>query len=151
MCNDDNKRDKSEKQRFDEFYRLRDEIFERQRLNANMIDKAILTLSSASFGVSFAFITKIVLLKDASCLILLKLSWIAFGLAILSTIISFLLSQQALKNQLDYGKKYLVDSIKEYKEKKNPWVKTTDFLNISSSVIFIIGLVHLLIFICINF
>ena len=67
--------------------------------NSQMLDKALLSLSSAGLGVSLAFIKNVVSLKEATDLYLLYSSWGAFAGAILSTLISFLTSQHGLEKQ----------------------------------------------------
>ena len=67
--------------------------------NSQVLDKAILSLSSAGFGVSLAFIKNVVPLDKATNLYLLHFSWGAFVGAIVFTLISFLTSQYGLEVQ----------------------------------------------------
>ena len=67
--------------------------------NSQMLDKAILSLSSAGLGVSLAFIKNVVPLDKATNLYLLYLSWGTFVGAIAGTLVSFLASQCGLEEQ----------------------------------------------------
>src|SRR5258708_12364134 len=62
-------------------------------------DQSLLTLSSGGLGLSIAFIKDIVPLQHATWLILLYVSWVAFGLCILTTVVSF---QVAIKTQNEH-------------------------------------------------
>ena len=67
--------------------------------NSQMLDKAILSLSSAGLGVSLAFIKNVVPLDKATNLYLLYSSWGTFVGAIASTLVSFLASECGLEKQ----------------------------------------------------
>lgn len=67
--------------------------------NSQMLDKAILSLSSAGLGVSLAFIKNVVPLDKATNLCLLYSSWGTFVGAIAGTLVSFLASQCGLEKQ----------------------------------------------------
>ena len=67
--------------------------------NSQMLDKAILSLSSAGLGVSLAFIKNVVPLDKATNLYLLYFSWGTFVGAIAGTLVSFLVSQRGLEKQ----------------------------------------------------
>lgn len=69
--------------------------------NSQMLDKAILSLSSAGLGVSLAFIKNVVPLDKATNLYLLYLSWGTFVGSIAGTLVSFLASQCGLEKQAD--------------------------------------------------
>ncbi len=69
-------------------------------------DKSILTYSSDALGVSVAFIKDIVPLANANGLLLLYGSWITFGLAIVTTVLSFQLSVKAQKTHVDHLRQY---------------------------------------------
>ena len=79
------------------YYRSRDELLRRQMSNTQTRDSAILSLSSASLGVSLLFVKNVVPMKTASCSCLLFISWIMFFVAIVSTLISFFTSQHAIR------------------------------------------------------
>ncbi len=83
---------------------LRDELFKRQLSNSENLDRAILMLSSAGLGLSLVFVKDLVPLAQADCMCILYFSWFLFGFAILSTIVSFFVSQQGIKKQLEMNK-----------------------------------------------
>jgi hypothetical protein len=132
------------------FEDYRKELLERQRLDATQFDQAILTLSTASLGVSISFISNVVCLKTAVGLALLKLSWVCFGLAIISTVVSFMTSQRAMNTQMNYAEKYYLENREEFRTKKSPWSKTTDCLNFLSVVIFLTAIFLIITFVIIN-
>ncbi len=61
-------------------------------------DRAILTLSAGSLGLSLAFLRDVVPLKSALNLSVLFGSWCLFGGAILLTLLSFFASQKAFRH-----------------------------------------------------
>ena len=90
---------------------LRDDLFKRQLSNSENLDRAILMLSSAGLGLSLVFVKGLVPLTKADCMCLLYFSWFLFGSAILSTLVSFFVSQQGIKKQLEMNKQYLRQNI----------------------------------------
>jgi hypothetical protein len=52
-------------------------------------------------------------------MILLLVSWFLFGMAIVSTVLSFMLSQSGINKQLEFADKYYTDREEEYLTKKN--------------------------------
>ena len=75
-------------------------------------DKGMLTLSSASLGVSLAFIKDTVPLSQATWVNILELSWVAFSLCIVVTVISFRVSICVLKER-----RALLDRMHETKDR----------------------------------
>ena len=67
--------------------------------NSQMLDKALLSLSSAGLGVSLAFIKNVVPLDEATHLHFLHWSWGAFVGTIIFTLVSFITSQHGLEKQ----------------------------------------------------
>lgn len=102
-------------------------------------DKYILLLAGGSFGVSFAFIQQVVPKPDDSSVPFLIGAWVNFGVSILSTLISFIFSQKACKRAI---------SIKRTKceDVSNSWADSTQALNWTSMVFFILGISCLIIF-----
>ena len=95
------------------------------------LDKAILTLSSGAFGVSFAFIKQIVPQIKKDSLSILEYSWLLFGLSIILTLISFLTSQWACSTSINI--------LEKGHDRKNIPGIITQIINVFSMVIFIIG------------
>jgi hypothetical protein len=80
-------------------------------------------------------------LKTAEHILLLKISWCLFGAAIVSTLISFAISQFAIKRQLEYAEKYYLEGKEEYLNKGNTPATLTDYVNYASGLLFLAGIV----------
>ncbi len=139
---------KEEKKRV--YASTRQDLLTRDLSNSEKYDNAILTLSTGVLAISLAFIKDIIPLEKTRCLILLILSWCAFGAAIISTLISFLSSQMAIKRQLEYAEKYYLNEEEEYLKRKNSPKQLTDVMNYTSGILFIIGIIVTIIFVSIN-
>ena len=98
---------------------LRDELFRCQLSNSQILDKSILSLSSAGLGFSLVFIKNVVSLDKASHLWLLYCSWGVFILAIVCTLVSFLTSQQGIKKQLELNAEYYLKNNEEVINERN--------------------------------
>lgn len=142
--------DNEQQQRQDIYAETRKDLLTRQLSNSERYDGAILTLSTAALGISLGFVKDIVPVFDAKCLVLLTASWWLFGLAIISTLTSFLVSQLGIKTQLEYAKKYYLDGKVEYLTKKNCPAKATDVINYISGFIFVIAIVLTILFVSTN-
>lgn len=129
---------------------FRDYLLKSQISNSENFDKSILSLSSAALGLSLAFIKDIVKLQNVQAVLLLKLSWILFTVAIISTVISFATSQKSITLQLDYAEKYYLEEKFEYLTKKNSWKNITILLNSISGVIFVLAIILTVIFVILN-
>ena len=125
---------------------LRDDLFKRQISNSEMLDKAILSLSSAGIGVSLLFLKSknekdIANLADIG---FLHSSWIGFLLAIVCTLVSFIVSQYAIQKQLKLNRQYYLEGKEEVIKKKNPYAWIIFPLS-HLSVLFYIGSVFLMV------
>ncbi len=107
--------------------------------SSNQFDRAILTLSSGLLALSLAFIKDIVPLKEAQWMNLLFVSWCLLGFAILSTVISFLASQKAIRLCLE-----------EAASDGGVWSKITTGLNIISAALFVFGVSSTVVFVIKN-
>lgn len=125
----------------------RKELLVRQRENSSNFDRLVLSLSAAIVGLSISFLNNVFTIKNANCLILLKMSWGALSLVIISTITSFLVSQKALDMQIKFAERYYLKGDEEYGIKRSFLASLTDFLNIFTGIIFIIGIILLIIFV----
>ncbi|QQG66071.1 hypothetical protein [Desulfobulbus oligotrophicus] len=128
----------------------RQDLLTRNLSNSEKYDNAILTLSTGILAISLAFIKDIVPLNKVSYIYLLITSWISFGLAIVSTLVSFRLSQLAINRQLKYAEKYYLDKEDEYLKKENRLAKYTEYLNYTSGIFFVAGIVTTILFVSIN-
>jgi hypothetical protein len=116
----------------------------------DQFDKAILTLSSAALGISIAFIKDAVPLSQARSKPLLVVSWIGFSAAVLSTVISFLLSQEAFTKQIQAAQDYFVDNNVDALQRKNQYSEYVRWLNISSIACFTAAVLLTVTFVSIN-
>ena len=119
-------------------------------MNSENYDKAILSLSSAGLGVSLTFLKNFVPFENAECTIILIISWFLFILAIISTISSFIVSQQGIEVQLDNSYKYYIEEKEEYFNKSNVYIKSTKYLNTLSGLCFIFAIIFTAIFVTKN-
>lgn len=114
-------------------------------------DKSMLTLSSGALGVSLAFIKDIVPLEQAAWISLLIVSWIAFALCIVSTVISFPFSIAAQKRHRE-----LLDEIfttKNHNLAKNEsssWSKAVTVCSRVALILFLGGLACTIMFVVRN-
>ncbi len=128
----------------------RQDLLTRNLSNSEKYDNAILTLSTGVLGASLAFIKDVVPLDKAEYIPLLKLSWWLFGAAIVFTLVSFAVSQLAIKRQLLYVEKYYLESKEEYFNKENQPALWTEYINYASGVLFILGIVATVSFVSLN-
>lgn len=129
---------------------FRDELFKRQLSNSENLDRAILMLSSAGLGLSLLFIKDPFQLSEAACTLSLYSSWVMFGLAILSTLVSFFVSQQGIKKQLKMNAEYYLEGKEEVQYQKNRWAGATKCLSYVSFSIYILAVIFLFYFIARN-
>lgn len=84
----------------------RAELLQRQFSNCEAYDQAVLTLSSGLLGLSLAFVTDIVPLSSAVGKGWLYASWAALAAAVISTVISFRVSDGAIQHELRMAERY---------------------------------------------
>jgi hypothetical protein len=128
----------------------RKDLLARQLSNSVQYDRAILSLSTGALGISLAFIKNIVPVSTVTHLGLLKGSWCLFGSAIILTVISFLVSQHAIKVQLLYAQAYYSDQKEEYRNKPNRYAGVTDYINYISGLCFVLAIIFTIVFVSIN-
>lgn len=130
---------------------LREHILKCQLSNSENFDKAILSLGSTFLVASLTFTNSIIPLSTAWYLWQLYFSWSAFILAIISTLISYLISQKALKVLLENSEKYYLEGKEEYRDlNKNSWSKWNDNLSFISAFFFISGIIFISLFLYLN-
>jgi len=110
-------------------------------------DQWLLTLSGGALGLSIAFLEKLTPDRETQAVYLLALSWTALVAAILCGLFSLYVSQKSYCKERDN-----LDAdplgVKEFP--KNPWQGWTSGLNISSSILFGIGIIFLCVFALLN-
>jgi hypothetical protein len=129
----------------------RSELLDRQRSNSESYDKAILTLASGALGLSLSFIKDILPASEpARRVCLLYVSWILLTAAIITTVASFLLSNEAINQALRQNTEYYL------KRNESAFVRTklsraVDASNYASGILFVFGIVLTVIFVSVNF
>lgn len=145
MCEDDKKEDEKYKVYLEE----RAKLVQFQAEETHKYDKAILTLAGGAFGFSLAFIKEIVPSVRPGTYVWLLASWGCFGLSLLSTMVSFLVSQSACRKQIEIVEKEFFDDNKQ-ETPKNRAAGWTFGLNIASVAAFVLGVVLLVVFVAVN-
>lgn len=138
----------AEKQRL--LAETRADLLKRQLSNAENYDKAILSLSTAFLGLSFVFMKDLVPAHQAKWLCLLYGSWGLLTGAVLTTIVSFWVSQQAIDEQLKKAEDYYVRGDQSALTKSRI-ARATDWLNATSGVLFVLGVSLTTTFVVANF
>jgi hypothetical protein len=115
-------------------------------------DKNIITVATASFGVSFAFIDKIVNVAAASYKLLLIVAWAFFAASIMISLFSFLKGARIFRK---LAEKVIQDADARYQGKEVPEIKDKyniiPMLSIFSFISFLGGMACLVSFIALNF
>jgi len=140
-----------DKMKYEVYLEERKSLINAELEQARHFDKYILTLAAGTFGLSLLFIRQIAPQPETGIIWLLVTAWAVFGASILSTLISFLLSQEACSKQ----RKMLAEWYKENTEHKEEEIKNvfatwTKGLNWTSMSLFIVGVVFLIIFSTLN-
>jgi hypothetical protein len=105
-------------------------------------DKTILTLSGGAFGISFAFIDKVISNSPTATLWLLG-AWSTWGLSITAILFSFYFSQKALRRTIEQ-----VDEETVFKNTPGEhYSGITRFLNASAGILFFVGVALLIVFV----
>lgn len=144
-------RTEEEQQRSVEIFdSYRDELFKRQLSNSEAYDKAILSLSSAGLALSLTFIKFIVPLTKANYLSILKLSWLLFLASVITTVISFLISNKGISTQLKFAEEYYIEAKANALNKFNIYACFNTIFNYVSGVLFIFALICVVSFVTLN-
>lgn len=109
-------------------------------------DNNLITLSSGGLGVSIAFIKEIVHPAQATSLWMLYVSWVCFGLCILTTVISFQIAIKTQKEHLVNCGKYYLDKDDSYRDKAGKYSKALTGCTIFAGVFFVLALAFTIVF-----
>ncbi len=145
MCEENRSREDEYKVYLDE----RAKLIQSQAEETHKFDKTILTLAAGAFGFSLAFVKEIVPAIRQGTFAWLLVAWAGFGTSLLSTLISFLVSQCACRKQIEILEKVIFDGKKRESE-KNKAAQWTLGLNITSIAAFILGVILLVVFVSKN-
>lgn len=126
------------------------EINKREVSSSENFDKAVLTFSSAGLALSVGFLKDFVPIQSASAPWALYWSWALFTAATCATIISFLVSSQALEAQKGRAYAYYIQGDDEALRRGNLWDRGTRVLNYASAASFLLATVLSVVFISIN-
>jgi hypothetical protein len=129
----------------------RNQLVNAQIDQARQFDKYILTLASGTFGFSVVFMSYLVPTPGTSTMPFIIAALVNFGSSILSTLLSFLMSQKALSRQLEITDLwYKSETNLTDEQSKNKFADWTTRLNWVSMILFVIGGVFLIIFVALN-
>lgn len=140
----------------DEKYRVyleeRAKLVQFQAEETHKFDKAILTLAGGAFGFSLAFIKEIVPSVKPGTYAWLLACWCCFGLSLLATMVSFLVSQSACKKQIKIMEEdfFSKNGKKDKELPRNKLAAWTLSLNIGSIAAFVLGVGLLVVFVAVN-
>lgn len=118
-------------------------LIDAEREAARGFDRAMLTLSGGALGLSITFIRQVAPTPYDKTM--LYVAWGGFTLALLSTLLSFLFSQSALRKQRDILDQDYAGKIPAHQQ-KNLLAIITNCLNWLSIVFFIVGVIFLAMF-----
>lgn len=118
----------------------RDDLLKRQLSNSENFDRSVLSLSSALLAASIAFIRPSGPGAGTHHAAILAWSWAAFAVAIISTMVSFLVSQKAVDRQLDLAEQYYLQRKDEALTAANDSAKWTTRLNALAGIAFLTGI-----------
>lgn len=124
----------------------RGELYKSMLANSENLDKTIITLSSASLGLSLTLIDKLIPMKEAFLKSLIIYSWYCFVLSIILVIISYLIGQKAIKVQLIAAEEYFIKKNSEFFNKKNHYYLGCEIATIGAAVLFAVGLILMTMF-----
>lgn len=98
--------EKNAKERTRIHERERDDLKKRHISNAENLDKSVLTYSGAGLALSLGFLKDFIPIREAKLPWALYGSWIAFTLAMVLVILSYVVSQMVVDLQLDRAHRY---------------------------------------------
>lgn len=118
---------------------------------AKSFDRWVLTLAGGTFGLSLVFINQIAPNPQSGTIGYLVSAWTLFAVSILSTLSSFLFSQEACNKQIKAIHELLKGEIDRSKELPlNVYGRVTKGLNYFSMFTFLLGVAFLITFAIIN-
>jgi hypothetical protein len=109
-------------------------------------DQSLLTLSSGGLGLSIGFIKDIVPLQHATWLILLYVSWVAFGLCILTTVVSFQVAIATQREHLASCWKFYVERDDSFRDRQGTYSKLLKWCTIIAGGLFVLALACTIVF-----
>lgn len=143
--------EKNKQEEYQIYLEERKQLIAAERKTAQQFDKAILTLAAGALALSITFINQIAPNPKPHSVYFLIGAWILFCSSLLSTLISFLTSQDACRRQRDLFDEEISQNNKKCSNTKdNKAAFWTNLLNYFSIGFFILGVVLLIVFSAIN-
>lgn len=139
------------KDRIDIYLDERKSLVDAQQTSYQQFDKYVLTLSTGFLSLSVVFLKDIFPHIEISHKGVLIISWILFTASILSTLLSFLASQQAYKQAIQITEDYYINGNDKALKLKNHWGIVTMILNLFSATFFVLAVITTIYFVSINF
>lgn len=132
------------------YFRERGTLIEIEQKSADQHDKAILTISTGGLALSITFLKDIAPDPSKGTLVLVGISWICFGLSMLTILFSFLSSQIACRRQRDLLDELYLDGTRDQEKKANWWSSLTHWLNLASYILVFVAICFLALFSWLN-
>lgn len=126
------------------------EIQKRELSGIEHFDKSVLTLSSAGLGLSVTLLKDVVPLDKAVYLSAMYISWTLFVVAILSTLLSFMVSVKAHDRQKGVASRAYLQGDEAAFNEPNSFDTLTRALNYTSAGAFVLALILTTVFVIIN-
>lgn len=139
--------EKENRRLYDDYYK---DTNARMLSNIENHDKAILSLSTATLGVSLAFMKDVIPIDKAVNIFILEISWSILILAIISVIFSFFTGNKASLKHLKFAEDYYINGDDKAIDKVSKWFVITEWLNYASGAFFILGIIFTAIFVNTN-
>ena len=139
------------KDRIDIYLDERKLLVEALQVSYQQFDKYILALSTAFLSLSVTFLKDIFPKAEIIRRDVLVMSWIFFSASILTTVLSFLASQQAYGRSLLITEDYYIRQDEKALQAKNHWGTGTKVLNFCSALFFVLAVATTVCFVSVNF
>lgn len=143
----------AEKTRAEELHdEYRQKVWEDTKSGTENFDKYLLTFSSGALGLSLTFIKDVAPIGQAVWIPSLFVSWVAFLLCLLVTLISFRISILALEGMLPHLNEFYLNSNAEAFDKhRESWLtKAVEWLAWAGIILFICGVFFTMMFVYAN-
>jgi hypothetical protein len=143
----------AEKTRAEELHdEYRKKVWEDTKSGTENFDKYLLTFSSGALGLSLTFIKDVAPIGQAVWIPSLFVSWVAFLLCLLVTLISFRISILALEGMLPHLNEFYLNSNAEAFDKhRESWLtKAVEWLAWAGIILFICGVFFTMMFVYAN-
>jgi hypothetical protein len=143
----------AEKTRAEELHdEYRQKVWEDTKSGTENFDKYLLTFSSGALGLSLAFVKDVAPIGQAVWIPSLFVSWVAFLLCILVTLISFRISILALEGMLPHlNEFYLNSNAGAFDKHRESWLtKAVEWLAWVGIILFICGVFFTMMFVYAN-